>query len=170
MLYLHTGSFARPGVTCLGTSISRPIAPCIRLHYLPDYPTLATPARFPALRPCRRQNIFYCCTQLLSSRRFLTPRITDSLPFLVARLPVKNFQHRPQLHPLHHYCLPLVNLRPQCLGSRFLEQLCLCLAYPGPVPLPLCLLPRHLYEETHVQSLQLLGHSHQQNLYLRLKK
>ena len=57
-LCLHTGSFAHLGVTCLRPRIMRPVAPCIRIRYLPASPALSTHSRFPTPRPCRRQNLF----------------------------------------------------------------------------------------------------------------
>ena len=66
---LHIGSFSHPGFTCIHFKIPRPVAPCIRLRYLPDSPALATPSELPTPRPCLRQNIFLRRTGLLPSRR-----------------------------------------------------------------------------------------------------
>ena len=49
--FLRTGSFAHLGVTCLRPSIPMPIAPCIRLRYLPASSALTTPAGFPTVPP-----------------------------------------------------------------------------------------------------------------------
>ena len=46
------------------------------------------------------------------------------------------YQIRPQRHQLRNCCLPLVNVRPQFLSSRFIEYPRHWRASPDPVPIP----------------------------------
>ena len=63
-----------------------------------------------------------------------------------------------------------INVRPQCLGSCFHENLYRWLAYPGPSTTTLGLFTHHLSKEAHVHSLQLPWHRRQQKPGLRPKK
>ena len=105
-----------------------------------------------------------------SELTFPSPQLMVLNSSLIDCLTVANIQYRLKRHPLHYCCLLLVNIRPQCLGSRFLEHIRHCLASPGPIPLPICLLPLNLSEKSHVKYLQLPGNFRQQNPGLRLKE
>ena len=119
MLCIHTGSFAHPGVMCIYPSTPRPVATSIITRYLPASPALAVPVIFLTLRPYRRQNLFLRCNQLLLSHHFSPSWLTAPPPYLVARLHVSNHNYYPKLHSLRHCFLLLVNVRLQCLCSRF---------------------------------------------------
>ena len=55
---IHTWSLSQPRFTCICPSISRPIAPWIRLCYLTVSLDNSTPDILSSPRPCCRQNIF----------------------------------------------------------------------------------------------------------------
>ena len=165
-----TGSFTHPGVTRLRPSILSSFTPRIRIRYLTTFPDLATPSILPRPRPCRCQNIFWRCTQLLLKHCFMSPLLTTPTPSILACLPITNIKYRPQHHPLHHCFLPLVNVRPHCMISRFFEYPRICPLSPGPVPMPLVHISHHLSEEPQMQPLHLLGNLRQQNPGLQPQK
>ena len=133
--------FSHSSITWIRPSTPSTISLCVRPRYIPSSSTLTTPAILLTPRPCCRQNLFQRSTQLLPSGRFSPPRLTVPPTYLLSRLPVANLQYQYQRHPIRHFLLPIVNVLTQCLGSRFFVHLRRCLVSPGPVPLPLWIVP-----------------------------